>query len=729
MSQDTDILLVEDSPTQAELARHILEGGGYKVFCAADGGKALEMMKERRFAIILSDIEMPGMNGYDFCRKAKDDPATKDIPFILLTQLSAPGDIITGLECGADNFIAKPFEAGFLLSWIKLHLVNTELRKSGGGRAKMEFTFSGRKHSLTSDRAQLLDILLSTYEAAVDKNLKLAKAQRELELLNSSLETKVEERTAHLEQEMQSRLKAEEELCGSEERYRALFEKARDCILLLEIPSEGHAIIMDVNAAALSMHGYSREEVLGKPITFLNAKDTPDTMALERANGAQGAEGSLFEARHRRKDGSVFDTEASVAEVEVGGKRCLLAISRDITARKEAEAEHLKLEKQFQQAQKMEAVGRLAGGIAHDFNNLLTAIDGYTGFLLKSLAPDDKRREDAVEIQKAAESAAALTRQLLMFSRRQILQLKVLDCNATIGETQKLLKRIVGENIDLALDLAGDKCRIKADPGQVEQIIMNLAVNAKDAMPKGGKITIKTENMELGEKDPRMLFEVHPGPHVLISVTDTGSGIDPEVMTHIFDPFFTTKEAGKGTGLGLATVYGIVKQSGGNISVESQLGRGAAFKIYLPRMMDEVEAVAAPAPAVVPGGGETILVVEDDATVRGIALRALREYGYTVLEAGDPEDAARICESNAGKISLVLTDTIMPGMNGYEFYGMISKRWPGVRVIFMSGYTNSELVIAHIADEDLPFIQKPFSADGLAGKVREVLDAPAAVKA
>ena len=258
---------------------------------------------------------------------------------------------------------------------------------------------------------------------------------------------------------------------------------------------------------------------------------------------------------------------------------------------------------------------------------------------------------------------------------------------------------------------------------------MNLVVNARDAMPKGGGITIKTENVELDEKYSRMHMEIRPGPHVMISVTDTGTGIPLEVMSHIFEPFFTTKETGKGTGLGLSTVYGIVKQSGGNIYAYSEPGLGTTFKIYLPRVMGEVETAAAPARPKALSGTETILLVEDDDNVRGVALRILRENGYTVLETRDPGEAARLCESYAEKINLILTDTIMPGMSGYEFYDMISKRRPGAKVIFMSGYTNTELSYARPGDEKLPFIQKPFSADGLAGKVREILDSREAVGA
>ncbi len=717
MNGGTDILVVEDSPTQAELARNILEKENYRVFWADNGAKALQMLKERRFGIILSDIEMPGMNGYEFCRKVKDDPATKDIPLILLTRLTAPGDIITGLECGADNFVTKPFKPEYLLSWIKHHLANIELHRSGSSQTGLEFFFGGKKHFLASERMQILDILLSTYATAVEKNLELEKAQLELKRVNNSLETKVQERTAGLSREIEARTKAEEDLRGARQREEMALRTLPLAFFYAKRENDGLRIEW-VSEGVKMVCGFEPSEFLKTPDLWSSRLHPEDKERVMADVARLWETGTLnTECRWQAVGGGYrwFLVSAAVTDGRATG------LWLDVSERKV-------LEVQLREAQKMEAVGRLAGGVAHDFNNLLTAIEGYTGFLLKSLALDDKRHDDAVEIQKAAESAGLLTKQLLAFSRRQVFQLRVLNCNVTISETQKILKRLIGENITLTLDLANAKCLIKADAGQVEQVIMNLVVNARDAMPKGGGISIKTENVELDEKYARMHMEVHPGPHVMISVTDTGSGIPPEVMSHIFEPFFTTKETGKGTGLGLSTVYGIVKQSGGNIYAYSEPGMGTTFKIYLPRVMAEVETAAAPARPKALSGTETILLVEDDDNVRGVALRILREKGYTVLETRHPGEAAKLCESYAEKINLILTDTVMPGMSGYEFYDMISKRRPGAKVIFMSGYTNTELSYARPGDEKLPFIQKPFSADGLAGKVREVLDSREAVR-
>ncbi|HAT72100.1 MAG TPA: hybrid sensor histidine kinase/response regulator [Elusimicrobia bacterium] len=716
MTRDTDILVVEDSPTQAELTRNILEGENYRVFLAESGAKALQMLKERRFNVILSDIEMPEMNGYEFCRKVKEDPATKDIPLILLTRLSDPGDIITGLECGADNFVTKPFKPDYLLSWIKHHLINIELRKTMGAQAGLEFFFGGKKHFLASDRMQILDILLSTYEAAVQKNRELRNVQKDLELLNSTLEAKVRERTEHLSREIKTRTKAEEDLRAASQREDMVLRTLPMAFFYAK-PEKGGLTLEWVSEGMAKVSGFTPGEYLAAPDLWFSRVHPEDKEKIRSEIGCLAPGRTInTEFRWMTKEGEYRWVLASATVMD--GRA--LGLVLDISERKA-------LELQYRQAQKMEAVGRLAGGIAHDFNNLLTAIEGYTGFLLKSLAPDDKRREDVVEIEKAAQSAATLTRQLLTFSRQQVFKPQVIDCNAAVRDTRNMMKRLIGENITLEINLAKEECRIKADPGQLEQIIMNLIVNARDAMPNGGKVTIKTETMELSERYCRMHMEVRPGPYVMLMVSDTGCGISPEALPHIFEPFYTTKEAGKGTGLGLPTVYGVVKQSGGNIYVYSEPGLGTTFKIYLPRATEDIAAAQAPAPVEL-RGAETILLVEDDDGVRGFALRALRESGYTVLEARNAEEGLEICERNIGKISLVLSDTIMPGMNGHELYEIISKRCPGMKVIFMSGYIDSELANIRLTVDNLAFLQKPVSADDLVKKVREVLDSPATVK-
>lgn len=392
------------------------------------------------------------------------------------------------------------------------------------------------------------------------------------------------------------------------------------------------------------------------------------------------------------------------------------AIYRDISDRK-------KLEEQFHQAQKMEAVGKLAGGVAHDFNNLLTVISGYSEMVIRCLAPDDPNRGFVEEIHKAGERAAHLTRQLLAFSRKGLVERSVLNLNVLVTDTEKMLRRLIGEDITLTTKLAPALAKVKADTGQIEQVIINLAVNARDAMPQCGKLIIETQNVELDGEYAKLHPEVKPGRYVMMSVSDTGSGMSPATKTHIFEPFFTTKPPGKGTGLGLATVYGIVKQSGGHVAVDSELGHGTTFKIYLPSVEEKVSASKPLNGAkVVPHGNETILLVEDEDAVRGIIKMALQNLDYTVLEARSGEEAVRIVERHTEPIHLLITDVVMPEMGGRQVAERLKACKEGIKVLFLSGYTDDSVVRHGILQEEVAFLQKPFTPVALAKKVREVLD-------
>ncbi len=394
----------------------------------------------------------------------------------------------------------------------------------------------------------------------------------------------------------------------------------------------------------------------------------------------------------------------------------LSTIARDIREQK-------RLEDQFRQAQKMEAFGTLAGGIAHDFSNLLTVIIGYSQFLLGRVANDDVAHGFVAEIKKSADRATSLTRQLLAFSRRQMLQPREIDLNSIVADMSKLLTRLIGEDVQLATRLDPELHRVRADPSQVEQVVLNLAVNARDAMPTGGKLTIETRNVELDQAYAASHVDVRPGSYAMLAVSDSGSGMSPEVKARIFEPFFTTKEIGKGTGLGLATVYGVVKQSGGHIEVYSELGKGTSFKVYLPR-------VGRPDPRfggdsgifAIPSGRETILLAEDEGGVRTLARMALAARGYTVLEARDGREAMLLAQNHPGTIHLLVTDVVMPHLGGRQLSEMLNKERPEMKVLYMSGYTDDAVVRHGVLQSNVCFVQKPFTPDSLSRKVREVLD-------
>jgi PAS domain S-box-containing protein len=493
---------------------------------------------------------------------------------------------------------------------------------------------------------------------------------------------------------------------ASDERYRTLFEYAPDGIVI----ADRQSYYLDANASMCRMLGYTRDEFIG-----LHASDivipaevphvAPALRAISETSDYHG------EWQFRRKDGSVFPADVIATTMPDGN---ILAMIRDVTERN-------RLEAQYQQAQKMEAVGRLAGGVAHDFNNLLTAILVSCELLLADSGADDPRRTDIVEIQKAGMSAAALTRGLLAFSRKQIIEPTLLDLNAVIADMRGILERVIGEDVTIIVGLQPDLVRVRTDRGQMEQVMMNLAVNARDAMPAGGTLTIQTANVQLDAHYARLHRGVTPGTYAVLTVTDTGSGMTPEVQAHLFEPFFTTKEPGKGTGLGLATVHGIAVQSGGSVGIYTELGHGTSFKVYLPRAEDAgpVTEAAPPAPRRV--GTQTVLVVEDADGLRLLAKRLLERQGYKVLVAADAKEALHVFEQNAS-IDVLLTDVVMPGASGPELTRQLLELRPTLKVIYMSGYTEDAIVKHGVLQAGIVFLNKPFTADTLVRKIQEVLD-------
>jgi PAS domain S-box-containing protein len=511
---------------------------------------------------------------------------------------------------------------------------------------------------------------------------------------------------------------AQENLRRSEVKFRSLVTNAPYGICRCDSSGE----LLEANPAFLSVLGYSPDELVGKHLGALYA-DTQNWFELADYLRTTASFNGLI-VEWKRKDGITTIVRVSGRAVPNGGHHKTFELfAEDVTERRA-------LEQQLRQSQKMEAVGRLAGGIAHDFNNLLMVISGYSEFLLDRLGPDPALRGPAQEIAGAAQRASSLTRQLLAFSRKQMMAPKILDLNGVVTENLKMLTRVIGEDIDLVMVPAQNLGAVRADSGQIDQVIMNLAVNARDAMPSGGKLTIETSNVALDEEYARIHAPLSPGDYVMLAISDTGFGMDAETQSHIFEPFFTTKGP-KGTGLGLSTVYGIVKQSGGYIWVYSESGRGTTFKIYFPRVAERVEAQVSMIPVEEPvasvPGTETILLAEDEANLRYLARQFLEKQGYKVIEAADGAAAMQIAVAHEGVIHLLLTDVIMPGMNGRELAQRISEIRPQTKILYMSGYT--ENVIGHngTLDAGVQLLQKPFTLRDLKRKVREILDSiPAA---
>ncbi len=511
------------------------------------------------------------------------------------------------------------------------------------------------------------------------------------------------------------RKRGEEQLQASERKYRLLFATSPEAMLVYDHET---LRILAVNEAATTRYGYSEQEFLSLTIRDIHSPEEQAQLD-EELHDRPEAGAVRTGIRHRTKDGRVLEVDLVARPIEFAGRRARLVLARDVTTQRQ-------LEEQLRQSQKMEAVGQLAGGIAHDFNNLLTAILGSTQLLLQATPPDDPRHEDAMEIKNAGMRAAELTRQLLAFSRRQVLAPKVLGLNAVVAHMQKMLRRLLGEDIELAVTLEPEAGTVNADPGQLEQVLLNLAVNARDAMPTGGRLTIETTRVTLTAELAERRHRLPPGDYLCLAVADTGAGMDEATQAHLFEPFFTTKEVGKGTGLGLATVYGIVKQSGGYVWVYSEVGHGTTVKVYLPRVAaaaDEPPAPGpAPEPAQVPRGRETVLLVEDAAPVRSLARRSLEACGYTVVDAPDGLTALDVAARHRGGIDLLVTDVVMPRMSGRELAERLAPARPRMKVLYTSGYTDDAMVRQGVLTAGVAFLQKPFVPETLARKVREVLD-------
>jgi len=522
-------------------------------------------------------------------------------------------------------------------------------------------------------------------------------------------------------------------------KSQARFSRLSDSGIIGIAVSDNFGRITDANDALLIMLGYSREEMLSGTVSWSEATPPEWHLSSGLARGELRTRGYVapWEKEYFRKDGSRVPVLVGAARLDdttdirfvadltehKRADRLAAETQKEVTQREQVEEVLRQTEQQLHQSQKMEAIGSLAGGVAHDFNNLLSVIIGYAELATRDLKQNDPMLADIQEISRAAHRASELTRQLLAFSRQQVLEPKTIDLNEVIAGMGKMLPRLIGEDIVLTLLPATNLGKIHADPGQVEQVLMNLVVNARDAMPQGGKLTMETANVALDAQYASEHLGIQPGPYIMLSVSDTGMGMDRATRDRIFEPFFTTKEKGKGTGLGLATVFGIVKQSGGSIWVYSEPGNGTTFKIYLPQTTRDAKGPIVPATLQAPvGGSETILLAEDEEQVRNLARKILRRSGYHVLEAANGGDAFMICEQHAGTIDLLLTDVVMPRMSGRQLAERLTSIRPKMKVLFMSGYTDDAVVHHGVLSSNVAFIQKPLTLDALLAKVRRVLD-------
>src|SRR5215213_1322554 len=684
---EATILLVDDNPANLGVLTQLLTTQGWRVLVAQQGESGLRIAQQVRPDLIMLDVLLPGMDGFAICRSLKADLATAEIPVLFMTVRMEAADKLKGFQAGAVDYITKPFQAEEVLARVTTHL---RLR---------QLTHRLRAH-----------------------NEQLQVAEIALRMANEDLERRVSERTAELvkaNQDLQAQIaerqRAEAALLTERNLLRTLIDNIPDRIYVKG--TQGQFVL--VNRATLEhVQASDPGQMLGKTdVDFYPpeqvAQFAADEQAIMQSGQALVNKEERGIDRQTGADGWSLTTKVPVRDAH-GQISGLVGINRDITTRK-------RLEAQFLHAQKMEGIGRLAGGVAHDFNNLLTAITGYAELARDELDPSAPLYNDIQAILEAANRAAALTHQLLVFARKQVLEQQVLELNQLVLNLEKLLRRLIGEDIELVTLTAPDLWPVKADANQIEQVLLNLAINARDAMPTGGKLTIETANVLLDAAYAHQHLGVTAGAYVMLAVSDTGMGMPPEVQAQVFEPFFTTKEAGKGTGLGLATCYGIIKQHSGHISIYSEVAHGTTFKIYLPRTTEVDDPWLMDALPEVLGGSETVLLVEDEEAVRQLAARVLRQHGYTVLEAGDGAEALRVAGEHPGVIALLLTDVVMPHLGGTLLAESLRGVYPHLKVLFMSGYTDQTIVHHSLLEPGVAFMQKPFTPVLLARKVREVL--------
>jgi len=745
-------LLVGVASDTGRFVERILEARGHEPIVRVDGAKALAVVEHQSPALIVVQQQLADMTAAEFCRRVR--ACSTGVDAVILVIMEHDGDLPAILEAGATDLypsslgpdalelrvlvaerlvaqharlrdrevrFRRLFEsgvAGVIISDFDgnfkeandafLHLLGYTRDEMLAGTLSWEaISPIDRVVADTEERAQLR----ATGFLPLRERVYVHRDGRHIAALVGSAALEGTTECITYVTDISARREAEDGLKASEAQYRALFEQSPLPKFLFDV----HTLrFLQVNAAALRTYGYTRDEFLEMTIQDIRPTDDVPAFLATLESIAPGATRAQL-IKHVRKDGAILDVEISAHKFMLGERLCCLTVATDVTDR-------LKVDLRLRQAQKMDAIGNLAGGVAHDFNNLLSVILGYGEMMIAPLHADDPNRADLEEILAAANRAEELTRQLLAFSRQQVLQPRGLDLNAAIGSVARMLRRIVGADIELSIVSRAGIGAVLADPGQVEQVIMNLVVNARDAMPNGGKLTIETASVELDDDYARAHADVKPGQYVMVAVTDSGSGMDAATRERIFEPFFTTKERGKGTGLGLSTVFGIVRQSDGHVWVYSELGVGTTVKVYLPEAHVEVAVVkAAPDPTETRRGSETVLLVEDEGSVRTITRTILERHGYRVLEAQSGGDALLICEQHKATIHLLLTDVVMPLMSGRQLAERLVLVRPAMKVLFMSGYTDDSIVRHGVLDSDVAFLQKPITPDRLTRKLREVL--------
>jgi len=773
------VLVVNDDSDQLKLTQFILEREGYKVLTAEHGAEGLKVASKTSPDLVVSDVLMPVMDGIEMCRRIREVPDLQRIPVLLLSALRVDSEsAVEGFRAGADDYLEIPYEPSRFIAKIerlfkrkrdedaRIQLIKMQnaLRESRSELAYIKFALDESAIvSITDSEGQITylnnkfcEISKYTYEELIgQKYFTISQNSHSPEFFAEIMQTigsgniwkgEIKSRSGSggyywtettivpalgddgkpqkyifISHDITESKEAGELLQHSETYYRALIENASDLISIID--ADGKMSYQSPSVKRLL--GYEHEEIIGSFCSdFVHPDDSEKAKnAIEKItqNPRQTVE---IEVRFLHKDGFWRNFACTLTNlVDNPAIRGIVSNAFDVTERERAAQALRESEEQLRQAQKLESVGRLAGGIAHDFNNMLTAINGYSDLMLAKLSMDDPLRRNVEEIKKASMRSAELTRQLLAFSRRQIMQPIVVDINKIISEMTVMMRRLIGEDIQLVTSLSPDIGLIEADPGQLNQVVLNLVVNARDAMLHGGTIMIETERVFLDGHYASQHISVKPGNYVMLAVSDTGCGMDEETKNQIFEPFFTTKETEKGTGLGLSTVYGIIKQSGGNIWVYSEVGKGTTFKIYLPVIAETARASENPsAESDVGTGSETILLVEDEQVVRNLSREVLELCGYKVIEAENGVEALSICEKYEGKIDLLMTDVVMPKMGGRELAQILTNTYPRMKVLFTSGYTDDAIVRHGILDNGANFIQKPFTFETLARKVREVFD-------